>query len=171
MENEVVVALTFSPDDRAIEIELLQSDSNNDENVRPTQNMQVLRVGVEDLLEKGSEHAALVVGNAALSLFQAIVTGGIGYDESIQNSLLSKVNSFMLNRANQGDADAKHHVAIARLLESVEKLDESLLQDAGRLLSEAASSGSQMSKKFLDESWEKVSQHYLHEIQRRRDSG
>lgn len=170
MESEVIVQLKFAPVAREIEIELLGYGSATDENSRLSKSMSVLKISTDDLLEKGGEQAAQIVGNAALSLFQSTVSGGIGYDESIQASVLSDLNSVMIDRAAQGDADAKHHVAIAQLLESVEKLDESLLQDAERLLREAAKGGSVMSKRFLEESWERISGVYLKEIKRRKDS-
>ncbi len=162
-DQTVQVTIACANDKQSLKITSSMLDC---ESAKPLESFKVIDIKIDDLLAKGSDNAAIVLGSTVLNLLQKFVGGGIGFEDKKSEGQLSYLNNLMHERAIENDPEAQTHIAINYLNESIQKCDEHLLELAGQWFKKASDTGHKDSESFFKETWPTVKKSYRNRIQK-----
>lgn len=165
MEN-IQIIVSCTNEDKVLEIAFSELDDRTEPIV---ETYRVAEIKIDDLLIRGNDEAAFILGKTVLTLLQLLVENGIGFEEKKIDELFDSIDKYMYVRAGQNDPEAHTHIATKYLKASVDKCDELLLEMAEYWFKKAADTGHEDSLSFFDETWPNVKEAYREKIQQQQE--
>jgi hypothetical protein len=159
--QDVRVTITYLYDDKEV---VVDCSILRDSSITKDETFKVITLKIDDLLAKGAESGALLLGKTIFNVLQKLVEGGVGFEDGVTEAELNSLDVFMRNLASLNDPEALTHIAINYLNESIEKHDISLINLAEQYFKNAADTGHNPSLVFYRETWPNLKQVYKEKI-------
>jgi len=133
---------------------------------KESQLFKIIDIPLSDIDSKTINDAQSIIGSAILNTFHSMMSVkiGVGTMSDEGGDAIERAFSIILEKAEDGDAEAQNAIASKYLSDSIEKLDTSYLDKADEWFRKSAENGYDEAERFLEESWEEIKEAYVKRI-------